>query len=107
MKRYPGNTSIIGTLTLFVGIGGSAQETLAGAGICTYCTACPDGMTIQQYAERFVAYSKAMKAVDPTIKIMGPVNAGYFAANDWFPPLIAELEKEGMELDMLFMPGEC
>jgi len=33
-------------------------------------------VTARQYAERFVQYAKAMKAVDPTIEIEGPVLAG-------------------------------
>ncbi|MBD3345727.1 MAG: hypothetical protein GF401_11760 [Chitinivibrionales bacterium] len=33
-------------------------------------------VTAAMYAEKFIAFSKAMKAVDPTIKVFGPVLAG-------------------------------
>ena len=46
MKRYPGNTAIVGTLALFVGLGGSSAYGLGGLPDCTFCTDCPDGLTV-------------------------------------------------------------
>ena len=55
----------------------------------------------QAYAQRFVEYSIAMKAVDPTIRIIGPATANYFSADTWIPPLVAAMEAAGLELDVL------
>ena len=45
MKRYLDNTAIIGTLALFIGIGGSSPDAFAGAGACTVCLNCPGELT--------------------------------------------------------------
>jgi len=49
----------------------------------------PDGseMTAEKYVEIFVAYAKAMKAVDPTIKIGGP-SCDISHHEDYFEPLL-------------------
>lgn len=47
------------------------------------------GYTVQDYIRDFKAYSAAMKAVDPTIKIIGPELAWkYVPGNDWMTPFL-------------------
>lgn len=43
-----------------------------------------NGHTLESYTAGFIAMFKAMKAVDPTIKIGGPATASYQAAEDGF-----------------------
>ncbi|MBI2931264.1 MAG: Ig-like domain-containing protein [Planctomycetes bacterium] len=50
-----------------------------------------------EYAERFAAYQAAMKAVDPTIRLIGPVN-GVTHKESWMDPLMARLNGQ---LDVL------
>jgi len=59
----------------------------------------PDGstMTAEKYAEIFTAFAKAMKAVDPTIKVGGP-SADIRHHEDYFEPL---LKLAGEHVDFL------
>lgn len=54
-----------------------------------------------EYAKRFVEYTQAMKTVDPSIKIMGPVPANYYSAPTWFPLLVQEMSEAGLTLDVM------
>jgi len=59
----------------------------------------PDGskMTAETYADLFVKFAKAMKAVDPTIKIGGP-SADIDHHDDYFGPLLRDA---GQHVDFL------
>lgn len=59
----------------------------------------PDGskMTAEKYAEIFIEFAKAMKAVDPTIKVGGP-SADIRHHDDYFEPL---LKLAGEHVDFL------
>ena len=46
MKRHMNHTATIGMLAILMGIGSTAPEALAGAGVCTVCRECPDGLTV-------------------------------------------------------------
>ena len=54
-------------------------------------------VTAQQYADRFAVYQTALKAIDPTIKVMGPVPT-MPDATTWFDTLRAKM---GSALDVL------
>ncbi|OHA61943.1 MAG: hypothetical protein A2109_00010 [Candidatus Wildermuthbacteria bacterium GWA1_49_26] len=54
-----------------------------------------------EYARRFAAYSKAMKAIDPTIKIMGPVVHQPYRAESWFLPTFDGVVANGGNVDVL------
>jgi Glycosyl hydrolases family 39 len=50
----------------------------------------PAGYTATSYCADFAAFADAMRAVDPTIKIMGPeLSYKYVAGNDWLTPFLA------------------
>ena len=45
--------------------------------------------TVQEYSTTFLAFAAAMKAVDPTIKILGPeLSWHYVTGNDWLSPFL-------------------
>ena len=50
----------------------------------------PAGYTAQSYCADFTAFAAAMRAVDPTIQILGPeLSYKYVAGNDWLTPFLA------------------
>ena len=56
-----------------------------------------DCITPTEYANRFAVYQAALKAVDPSIKVMGPVPTMPYKTS-WYEPLIS---KVGTDLDVL------
>ncbi len=46
MKRHMNHTATIGMLAILIGVGAGAPEALAGAGVCTVCRSCTDGVTV-------------------------------------------------------------
>jgi hypothetical protein len=58
------------------------------------------------YAERFRAYAGAMKAVDPTIKVFGPVVSNEGKLDAWMRPFITACGDIADGLSWHFYPGD-
>lgn len=62
----------------------------------------PEAYTTQQaYAVQVQEYMDAMRAVDPTIKIMGPANAQPDHMPTWTKPVLAELASNNKPVDAI------
>ncbi|MBI2930708.1 MAG: Ig-like domain-containing protein [Planctomycetes bacterium] len=55
----------------------------------------------REYGNRFAAYRPAMRQIDPTIKIMGPVVHAPYRAQDWFKPVFDRVAELGQSVDAL------
>ncbi|WP_168735716.1 chitobiase/beta-hexosaminidase C-terminal domain-containing protein [Cohnella fermenti] len=63
--------------------------------------AAPDNVTPLEYAARIKEYSDAMKAVDPSIVIVGPANAQPTQFEDWTKPILSYLNDNGSPVNAI------
>lgn len=61
--------------------------------------AAPHAVTPLEYAARIKAYSEAMKAVDPSIIIIGPANAQPTQFQSWTKPILSYLHDNNSPVD--------
>ncbi|MFC4600777.1 carbohydrate-binding protein [Cohnella hongkongensis] len=55
-------------------------------------------VTPQQYAQRIMEYTAAMKAVDPSIQIIGPANGSSLLA-EWVQPILSTMQAANEQLE--------
>ncbi|MFC4600778.1 OmpL47-type beta-barrel domain-containing protein [Cohnella hongkongensis] len=57
-------------------------------------------VTPEEYAQRIMEYADAMKAVDPSIVIVGPAN-GSSLLEEWVQPIMTTMQEQNRQLDAI------